>query len=78
MLDDSGHFPHKDHPDEFVRLLDEFITATEPATYSRARFRRMLKAGPTPGVTPAPGPALAAVPDRVAEAVETEPVVTPA
>ncbi|WP_408895960.1 alpha/beta fold hydrolase [Nocardioides sp. R1-1] len=45
VIDDAGHFPHKDHPDQFVRLLDEFISTTAPAAYNRARFRRMLKAG---------------------------------
>jgi len=45
VLADSGHFPHRDHPEAFVRLLDDFIRTTEPATYSRARFRRMLRAG---------------------------------
>ena len=45
VLADAGHFPHKDHPEQFVRILDEFIATTEPATYNRARFRRMLKAG---------------------------------
>jgi pimeloyl-ACP methyl ester carboxylesterase len=45
VLPDAGHFPHKTHPERFVRLLDDFISTTEPATYNRARFRRMLKAG---------------------------------
>ena len=25
VLPDSGHFPHRDHPEEFVRLLDQFV-----------------------------------------------------
>lgn len=45
VLPDSGHFPHRDHPEEFVRLLDEFVTGTAPATYNRARFRRLLRSG---------------------------------
>ncbi|MBM9461727.1 alpha/beta fold hydrolase [Nocardioides sp. zg-536] len=45
VIPDSGHFPHKDHPEQFVAILNEFIATTEPATYNRARFRRMLKAG---------------------------------
>jgi len=45
VLSDAGHFPHKDHPDTFVELLDEFIETTRPATYSRARWRRLLLTG---------------------------------
>ncbi|MFC5730483.1 MULTISPECIES: alpha/beta fold hydrolase [Nocardioides] len=45
VIPDAGHFPHKDHPDRFVRILDEFIVTNPPASYNRARFRRMLKAG---------------------------------
>ena len=45
VLDDSGHFPHRDHPEEFVRLLDDFVSSTEPAVHNRARFRRLLRTG---------------------------------
>lgn len=45
IMDESGHFPHKDHPAEFADLLNEFVSSTVPATYSRARWRRLLKAG---------------------------------
>lgn len=48
---DSGHFPHKDHPDVFVELLDEFMEIP-PATYSRARWRRLLKNGFAPALEP--------------------------
>ncbi|KRC48701.1 MULTISPECIES: alpha/beta fold hydrolase [unclassified Nocardioides] len=52
VMPDAGHFPHKNHPEEFVRILDDFVSTTEPATYNRARFRRMLKAGATGPVSP--------------------------
>jgi len=45
VMDDSGHFPHKDHPEEFADLVDDFISTTQPATYSRARWRRLLRDG---------------------------------
>jgi pimeloyl-ACP methyl ester carboxylesterase len=45
VLEDCGHFPHKDHPDAFVEMLDEFMGSTTPATYSRSRWRRLLKTG---------------------------------
>ena len=45
VLPDSGHFPHRDHPEEFTRLLDEFVSTTAPSVYNRARFRRLLRNG---------------------------------
>jgi pimeloyl-ACP methyl ester carboxylesterase len=49
ILPNSGHFPHKDHPDRFVKILHDFVRTTSPATYSRARWRRLLQQGPAPG-----------------------------
>jgi pimeloyl-ACP methyl ester carboxylesterase len=46
VIPDAGHFPHKDHPHRFAKIVHEFIRTTEPAAYSRARFRALLKAGP--------------------------------
>jgi alpha-beta hydrolase superfamily lysophospholipase len=46
ILPNAGHFPHKDHPERFVKLLHDFIRTTTPATYSRARWRRLLQQGP--------------------------------
>ena len=45
VIPDAGHFPHKDHPDRFARIVHDFIRTTEPAKYSRARFRALLKNG---------------------------------
>jgi pimeloyl-ACP methyl ester carboxylesterase len=45
VIEDAGHFPHKDHPEEFVDLIDDFVGSTAPATYSRAKWRRLLKNG---------------------------------
>ena len=45
ILPDSGHFPHKDHPQRFARILHDFIRTTRPASYSRARWRRLLRQG---------------------------------
>jgi len=45
VMADAGHFPHKDHPDAFVDLIDGFMASTAPATYSRAKWRRLLKNG---------------------------------
>jgi pimeloyl-ACP methyl ester carboxylesterase len=46
IFDDSGHFPHKDHPERFVKVVREFIRQTRPATYRRARWRSLLLDGP--------------------------------
>lgn len=45
VLDDSGHFPHKDHPAEFSRIVKEFIAESRPATYHRGRWRALLRRG---------------------------------
>src|SRR3954471_14471506 len=52
----AGHFPHKDHPQRFVRILDGFVRHHPAATYHRGRWRRVLKNGgnsrPPASVTP--------------------------
>jgi pimeloyl-ACP methyl ester carboxylesterase len=45
ILDDSGHFPHKDHPEEVCRLVMEFVASNEPAQYHRGRWRTLLRRG---------------------------------
>ena len=47
IMEDSGHFPHKDHPDRFVKVVTEFIRTTQPATYHRGRWRTLLRNGPS-------------------------------
>lgn len=42
---DSGHFPHKDHPEQFCQLLEEFIRTNEPAEYHRGRWRALMRRG---------------------------------
>lgn len=50
VIPKAGHFPHKDHPQRFTKIVHEFIRSTEPASYSRARFRGLLRSG---GAAPA-------------------------
>jgi pimeloyl-ACP methyl ester carboxylesterase len=45
VMPNAGHFPHKDHPERFARLLHDFVKSTRPASYSRARWRRLLEDG---------------------------------
>jgi len=56
VIPNAGHFPHKDHPQRFVKILDEFIRMHPAASYHRGRWRTLLKNGrqtPVPAeVTP--------------------------
>ena len=46
VIPNAGHFPHKDHPQRFVRLVNDFIRTTDAATYDRERWRDLLETGP--------------------------------
>ncbi|HET6654493.1 MAG TPA: alpha/beta fold hydrolase [Nocardioides sp.] len=45
VIGNAGHFPHKDHPQRFVKIVNDFIRTTQPAAYHRGRWRALLKAG---------------------------------
>jgi pimeloyl-ACP methyl ester carboxylesterase len=45
VIANAGHFPHKDHPHRFVKIVHDFIRTTEPATYDRAHWRALLETG---------------------------------
>jgi len=51
VLGNSGHFPHKDHPERFVKILNDFVRSTQPASYHRGRWRTLLRNGPLSPVT---------------------------
>ncbi len=57
VIANAGHFPHKDHPQRFMKIVNDFVRTTEPAVYHRGRWRALLKAGRQ---TPMPDPAVAA------------------
>ncbi len=46
VIANAGHFPHKDHPQRFVKIVDEFIRTHPSASYHRGRWRRLLRNGP--------------------------------
>ena len=52
VIPNAGHFPHKDHPQRFARIVHDFVRSTPPATYSRTRFRSLLKNGRTTSLSP--------------------------
>ncbi|QBR91580.1 alpha/beta fold hydrolase [Nocardioides euryhalodurans] len=45
VIPNAGHFPHKDHPQRFAKIVHEFVRSTPAASYSRARFRALLRSG---------------------------------
>jgi pimeloyl-ACP methyl ester carboxylesterase len=54
LIANAGHFPHKDHPRRFVKVVNDFIRSTEPAVYHRGRWRALLKTGQHEPVVPEP------------------------
>ena len=61
IVEGCGHFPHKDRPDVFVETVHEFIGSTKAATYSRARWRALLKSGAQPTAPASAGSCVATV-----------------
>ena len=57
VLPNSGHFPHKDHPDRFVKIVQEFVRATQPASYHRGNAGASCSATGPPSPPTAPRPA---------------------
>ncbi len=45
LLPNCGHFPHRDHPERFVKVLQEFVRRSEPARHSTAAWRAHLRTG---------------------------------
>jgi pimeloyl-ACP methyl ester carboxylesterase len=43
LFPDSGHFPHRDEPRRFVKVLTDFIDTTEPADVDESDFRALLR-----------------------------------
>jgi len=45
VFPDSGHFPHRDEPRRFVKVISDFMDTTEPARVDEADFRDLLRRG---------------------------------
>ena len=52
VIPNAGHFPHKDHPQRFAKIIHEWIRTTQPSVYSRAKWRTMLSEGRVGPVNP--------------------------
>lgn len=46
IFPDAGHFPHRDDPARFARVLGDFIRTTKPLAASAKRLGDRLRAGP--------------------------------
>ncbi|GAB09946.1 putative hydrolase [Gordonia araii NBRC 100433] len=47
-FDGCGHFPFRDEPDRFARLVDDFIATSSPGTFDPRAWRTMLLDGADP------------------------------
>jgi pimeloyl-ACP methyl ester carboxylesterase len=45
VFPDSGHFPYRDEPRRFVKVLSDFMETTDPAAVDDEDFREMLRGG---------------------------------
>lgn len=45
LLPNCGHFPHRDHPDRFAKVLQDFVRTTPPAAYDAVMWRDALRTG---------------------------------
>ncbi len=47
VLDDAGHFPHHEHPEEIAATIADFVAATEPAEIPQEEWGTILRSGIT-------------------------------
>ena len=47
LFEKAGHFPHRDEPERFTRILTEFLATTEPAVVAEDRWWETLRTGST-------------------------------
>jgi len=43
VFENSGHCPHRQEPDKFVEVLDQFIDSTDPARYDEKSWRELMR-----------------------------------
>lgn len=57
LFEGAGHFPHRSDPRRFAEILREFLSSTPPASYDRARWGELLRAGRPEGMADPAGDA---------------------
>lgn len=45
VIPNAGHFPHKDHPQRFAKIVRDFIRTTEPAVHDPDHWQELLRRG---------------------------------
>ncbi|WP_405594777.1 alpha/beta fold hydrolase [Streptomyces sp. NBC_01092] len=60
VFEGAGHYPFHTDPRRFLAVLEDFITATEPVTWSAEEWRELLRSG-GPGAGASVSPSTAAV-----------------
>lgn len=45
IVPNAGHFPHRDHPERFVKILNDFARRNPPARYDHEAWRAHLRRG---------------------------------
>jgi pimeloyl-ACP methyl ester carboxylesterase len=45
MIPNAGHFPHRDHPQRFVKILNDFVRSHPAARFDREQWRAHLRRG---------------------------------
>jgi hypothetical protein len=43
IFEESGHMPHRDHPDRFVAVVEQFIASTAPAEFDEDVMGAMMR-----------------------------------
>ena len=46
LFEGAGHFPFRQEPERFLTTLTQFLDQSEPASYSPADWREVLRRGP--------------------------------
>jgi len=52
LFPESGHFPHSEEPDQFVRVLRDFLATTSPVEIDETAWRMLLTENVEPALDP--------------------------
>jgi hypothetical protein len=43
IFEGSGHMPFRDHPDQFVEIIEQFIESAPPAEHDHGRLGSLMR-----------------------------------